>query len=128
MSGEAYNVLHNSGTERPFTSPLLAEERAGVFVCAACGTELFDAETKFDSGTGWPSFYDKLGGVELEEDNVVDKTVNMRQETHCIKCGGHLGHVFYDGVVWKVPTGKRFCINGVSLAFKPKEMESIASE
>mmetsp|Transcript_11462 Transcript_11462/g.18046 ORF Transcript_11462/g.18046 Transcript_11462/m.18046 type:complete len:167 (+) Transcript_11462:118-618(+) len=118
LSSQAYKVLHDAATERPFSSPLLAEEGKGLYTCAACGTELFESETKFDSGTGWPSFYDKLPGVELEEDNAVDKVVNMRSEIHCIECGGHLGHVFRDGKLWNVPSSCRYCVNGVALQFE----------
>jgi len=119
LSKVAYNVLHNQATERPFTSALLKEKRVGTYACAACDTDLFVTKTKFDSGTGWPSFYDKLAGVELETGNWVDK-LSFMCEVHCEKCGGHLGHVFDDGILWQVPSGKRYCINGASLTFKPK--------
>ncbi|EKX42070.1 hypothetical protein GUITHDRAFT_74241, partial [Guillardia theta CCMP2712] len=116
LSKAAYSVLHDAATERPFTSELLQEKRAGSYCCAACGTKLFESKTKFNSGTGWPSFYDKLPGVELETGNYMDMLA-MRTEVHCVKCGGHLGHVFDDGIIWEVPTGKRYCINGVALNF-----------
>jgi peptide-methionine (R)-S-oxide reductase len=110
----AYKVLRQHGTERPHTSPLDKEKRKGTFACAACDLPLFASETKFDSGTGWPSFYRPLA-------NAVGKSTDRslliaRTEVHCRRCGGHLGHVFEDG---PKPTGLRYCINGVALAFKP---------
>ena len=105
LSRQAYNVLRHSSTERPFSSELNDEKRTGVYVCAACGTDLFSSANKFDSGSGWPSFFDALQTAEVTENNVIDKVVNMRQEIHCSTCGGHLGHVFGDGVRWRVPTG-----------------------
>eukprot|EP00285_Hemiselmis_virescens_P010743 CAMPEP_0173393326 /NCGR_PEP_ID=MMETSP1356-20130122/22048_1 /TAXON_ID=77927 ORGANISM="Hemiselmis virescens, Strain PCC157" /NCGR_SAMPLE_ID=MMETSP1356 /ASSEMBLY_ACC=CAM_ASM_000847 /LENGTH=222 /DNA_ID=CAMNT_0014351331 /DNA_START=137 /DNA_END=805 /DNA_ORIENTATION=- len=119
LSKRAYAVLHNADTEMPRTSALLKEARAGVYVCAACKTPTFASETKFDSGTGWPSFYEKLDGVELETGNIFDNVVALRSEVHCKTCGGHLGHVFDDGLMWRVPTGKRYCINGIALGFQP---------
>jgi peptide-methionine (R)-S-oxide reductase len=116
LSRLAYDVLRHSATERPFSSELNDEKRPGIYVCAACDTELFSSQSKFDSGSGWPSFYDKLQ-AEVTEDNLLDKTVNLRQEVHCSKCGGHLGHVFPDGIRWGSPTGKRYCINGCALKF-----------
>lgn len=116
LSGEQYDVLRHEGTERPFSSPLLNEHRKGMFVCAGCGLELFDASTKFDSGTGWPSFFmAKEGHVETSADN---KLAVTRTEYHCAKCGGHQGHVFNDG---PKPTGLRYCNNGVALKFVPKD-------
>lgn len=111
-----YAVLREQDTERPFTSPLNTEHRKGVFACAGCGLPLFSSATKFDSHTGWPSFYAPL-------DNAVrvatDYTFGMiREEVHCRRCGGHLGHVFDDG---PPPTGKRYCINGLALKFMPAE-------
>ena len=115
LTPEQYNVLREHGTERAFTSPLNAEKRAGTFVCAACGQPLFDAATKFESGTGWPSFYTPL------EDAVgtsIDRSwFATRTEVHCARCGGHLGHVFPDG---PPPTGQRYCMNGVAMTFQPK--------
>jgi peptide-methionine (R)-S-oxide reductase len=109
-----YNVLRQHATERPGTSALNAEKRSGTFVCAGCGKALFASETKFESGTGWPSFYQSLDdGVAMTEDRSLFMT---RTEVHCADCGGHLGHVFPDG---PQPTGQRYCMNGVALKFKP---------
>jgi peptide-methionine (R)-S-oxide reductase len=114
LTPEQFRVLRQHGTERPFSSPLNDEHRNGVFVCAACALELYRSETKFDSGTGWPSFVAPLeGAVETSRDY---KLLLPRTEVHCRRCGGHLGHVFDDG---PEPTGKRYCMNGVALQFKP---------
>lgn len=118
LTDEQYRVLRQKGTETPFTGELLNEKRDGMFVCAACGAELFASGTKFESGSGWPSFYDvaRSDAVKLRDDT----TLGMhRIEVECAKCGGHLGHVFDDGPTDK--TGKRYCINSCSLNFKPKE-------
>ena len=110
-----YQVLRKHGTERAGTSPLNAEKRHGRFICAGCGQELFVSDTKFESGTGWPSFYQPLdGAVGTTEDRSLFMT---RTEVHCSNCGGHLGHVFEDG---PKPTGLRYCMNGVSMDFKPQ--------
>ncbi len=114
LSPEAYHVLRKHGTERAGTSPLNQEKRDGVFVCAGCGTPVYEAATKFESGTGWPSFYAPIeGGVGTSEDRSLFMT---RTEVHCAKCGGHLGHVFPDG---PQPTGLRYCMNGAAMDFKP---------
>ena len=114
LSPESYHVLREHGTERAGTSPLDNEKRKGVFVCAGCGKKLFASETKFDSGTGWPSYFDPLpGAVATSEDS---KFLMRRVEVHCADCGGHLGHVFEDG---PKPTGLRYCMNGVSMKFTP---------
>jgi peptide-methionine (R)-S-oxide reductase len=113
LSPAQYQVLRRHGTERAGTSPLNAEKRHGRFLCAGCGQALFAAETKFDSGTGWPSFYQPLAGaVATSEDRSLFMT---RTEVHCSRCGGHLGHVFSDG---PRPTGQRYCMNGVAMTFK----------
>lgn len=114
LTPEQFRVLRQHGTERPGSSPLNAEKRAGVFVCAACEQPLFASGTKFESGTGWPSFFAPLPGAV---GTTVDRSHFMtRVEVHCSRCGGHLGHVFDDG---PAPTGQRYCMNGVSLAFNP---------
>jgi peptide-methionine (R)-S-oxide reductase len=114
LSPEAYAVLRQAATERPFTSPLNDEHRKGVFTCAGCALPLFSSETKFDSGTGWPSFWQPLeNAVGTETDTSFLMT---RTEVHCRRCGGHLGHVFDDG---PPPTGLRYCMNGLALAFVP---------
>jgi peptide-methionine (R)-S-oxide reductase len=114
LSPEAYNVLRAHGTERAGTSPLNDEHRTGMFRCAACGQELFSSDTKFDSGSGWPSFFKPLqGAVGTEEDR---SHFMRRTEVHCARCGSHLGHVFPDG---PQPTGERYCMNGVALRFEP---------
>ena len=114
LTPEQYEILRKEGTERPFSSPLLHEERKGVFACAGCGLDLFSSSTKFDSGTGWPSFWAPLdNAVETH----VDKSFGMiRSAVTCRRCDGHLGHVFDDG---PKPTGLRYCMNGLALTFKP---------
>ena len=108
----AYNVLRREGTETPFTSPLNNEHRAGTFSCKGCALPLFSSKTKFDSGTGWPSFWQPLANAVRTRD---DGSLGMsRTEVHCRRCGGHLGHVFDDG---PKPTGKRYCMNGVAMTF-----------
>jgi peptide-methionine (R)-S-oxide reductase len=111
-----YNVLRAGGTEKPFSSPLNDEHRAGVFGCAGCALDLFSSTTKFDSGTGWPSFYQALANAVIELD---DASLGMsRTEVRCRQCGSHLGHVFDDG---PEPTGLRYCMNGVALTFRPDQ-------
>ena len=111
-----YDVLREEGTERPFTSPLLEEHREGVFACIACDLPLFFSTTKFDSGTGWPSFFDAISDhLETKTDRAL---LMARTEYHCAQCGGHHGHVFNDG---PKPTGLRYCNNGVALKFIPKK-------
>ena len=114
LTPEQYSVLRGHGTERPGSCALLKEHRAGTFTCAACGQQLFVADRKFESGTGWPSFFAPLeGAIGTTE----DRTFGMKRvEVHCNNCGGHLGHVFEDG---PPPTGLRYCINGVALTFEP---------
>lgn len=113
LTAAQYQILRKEGTERPFTSPLNNEHRTGTFVCAADGNPLFSSKTKFDSGTGWPSFWQPLpGAVGTSTDNTLGVT---RVEVHCARCGGHLGHVFDDG---PKPTGKRFCMNGAAMQFR----------
>jgi peptide-methionine (R)-S-oxide reductase len=114
LTPDQYAILRKDGTERPFTSPLLHEERKGVFACAGCSSDLFASSTKFDSGTGWPSFWAPL---EKAVDEHADHSWGMtRTAVTCHRCDGHLGHVFDDG---PKPTGLRYCMNGLALAFKP---------
>jgi peptide-methionine (R)-S-oxide reductase len=114
LTPDQYAVLRQQGTERAFTSPLDHEKRAGTFHCAGCANDLFASSTKFDSGTGWPSFYKPLPSAVNEAN---DSSLGMeRTEIHCRRCGGHLGHVFDDG---PAPTGLRYCMNGVAMTFAP---------
>ena len=113
LTPEQYDVLRNAGTETPFTSPLNDEHRAGVFGCAGCALDLFSSTTKFDSGTGWPSFWKALDNSVIEQD---DSSLGMsRTEVLCQRCGSHLGHVFDDG---PQPTGLRYCMNGDAMKFR----------
>jgi peptide-methionine (R)-S-oxide reductase len=116
LTPEQFQVLRKHGTERAGTSPLNHEKRAGTFVCAGCGNRLFESATKFESGTGWPSFWaPRDNAVETTE----DRTFGMaRTEVHCAECGGHLGHVFPDG---PKPTGLRYCMNGAAMKFDPEK-------
>ena len=114
LSKQQFAVLREEATERAFTSPLNDEKRAGLFHCAGCDLPVYSSEVKYDSGTGWPSFWQAIpGAVGTKEDNSLFAT---RTEVHCRRCGGHLGHIFDDG---PKPTGKRHCINGVAMTFKP---------
>ena len=116
LTPEQYRVLRQHGTERAGTSALNHEKRKGVYFCAGCGTELFDSDTKYESGSGWPSFYKpRENAVETKTDKSLLMT---RTEVHCAKCGGHLGHVFPDG---PKPTGERYCMNGAALKFDEKK-------
>jgi len=116
LSPEQYKVLRKHGTERAGTSPLNAEKRTGTFVCAGCGQPVYRSDTKFESGTGWPSFWAPIdGAVETSSDRSWFMT---RTEVHCARCQGHLGHVFEDG---PKPTGLRYCMNGVAMKFEAEE-------
>jgi peptide-methionine (R)-S-oxide reductase len=115
LTPEQFHVLREHGTERAGTSPLNVEKREGIFACSACGQPLFTSDTKYESGTGWPSFYRPIeGAIETTTDRSYGMT---RVEVHCSRCGGHLGHLFPDG---PKPTGERYCMNGVALEFEPK--------
>jgi peptide-methionine (R)-S-oxide reductase len=115
LDANAYAILRHEGTERPYSSPLNAEHRAGVFGCAGCRLDLFSSDTKFDSHTGWPSFWKPLEHAVSQRD---DRSFGvLRSEVHCRRCGGHLGHVFDDG---PKPTGLRYCMNGFAMIFTPQ--------
>jgi peptide-methionine (R)-S-oxide reductase len=114
LTPDQYHVLREEGTERPFSSPLDHEKRSGMYLCVACDLPLFPSKFKFDSGTGWPSFYDVLPGAVGTRTDF--KLIYPRTEYHCARCGGHHGHVFNDG---PKPTGLRYCNNGVALKFVP---------
>ncbi|HMB53661.1 MAG TPA: peptide-methionine (R)-S-oxide reductase MsrB [Thermoanaerobaculia bacterium] len=116
LSAEEFHILREQGTERAFSGDLWDHHEEGVYVCAACGQELFDSKTKFDSGTGWPSYYEPI--AEEAVGTETDRSYGMRRtEVHCSRCGGHLGHIFPDG---PQPTGLRYCINSASLDFEPR--------
>lgn len=116
LTSAQYNVLRREGTEAPFTSPLNEEKRAGVFACAGCALPLFSSQMKYDSGTGWPSFFTLIPGHLATKQDF--KLIVPRTEYHCVRCGGHHGHVFDDG---PAPTGLRYCNNGVALRFIPQK-------
>jgi len=116
LSAQAYDVLRKEGTERPGSSPLNEEKRAGTYVCAGCGQPLFTSDTKYESGTGWPSFFAPIEGALGTKTDF--KLVWPRTEYHCARCGGHQGHIFKDG---PEPTGLRYCNNGVALTFVPTD-------
>jgi peptide-methionine (R)-S-oxide reductase len=115
LSPQQYEILRNAGTEQPYSSRLNDEHRSGVFSCAGCEQDLFSSATKFDSGTGWPSFYQSLGNAVITRED--DSLGMTRTEVLCSRCGGHLGHVFDDG---PAPTGLRYCMNGVAMNFRPQ--------
>jgi peptide-methionine (R)-S-oxide reductase len=116
LPAESYKVMREEGTERAGSSPLNAEKRAGIFACAGCGLPVFTSEMKFESGTGWPSFFTTIpGAFEMKKDFYL---IYPRTEYHCIRCGGHHGHVFDDG---PPPTHLRYCINGVAMNFQPEK-------
>ena len=116
LSKEEYHILREKGTEKPFSGKYVEFDKKGKFVCAACGNDLFDSDTKYDSNCGWPSFYDaKKDAVKFSDDSSL---LMKRIEVTCKKCGGHLGHIFDDG---PKPTGKRFCINSIAIKFKEKK-------
>ena len=117
LSPDAFRVLRKHGTERAGTSPLNHEKREGSYLCAGCGAELFGSNAKYESGSGWPSFFRPKTSEAVGTDT--DRSLMMtRTEVHCARCGGHLGHVFPDG---PAPTGQRYCMNGAALNFRPKE-------
>ncbi len=124
LTHEQYRVLRKHGTEIAFTSPLNQEKRTGTFTCAGCGHPLFASETKYESGSGWPSFYQPItqDAVATSTDY---KMILPRTEVHCANCGGHLGHVFDDG---PAPTGLRYCMNGIALGFDPDDAEEPAED
>ena len=120
LTPEQYHVLREKGTERAFTGEYWNNHEAGSYTCAGCGEVLFTSDAKFESGCGWPSFYEAIDKSKILEHE--DVSFGMRRvEVVCAKCGGHLGHVFPDGVSWGVPGGLRYCINSVSLKFQPKK-------
>jgi peptide-methionine (R)-S-oxide reductase len=124
LSPEQYRILREKGTERAFTGEYNAEKRQGVYLCAACGNELFASDAKYDSGSGWPSFYAAVDDEHVETEE--DRSFGMRRtEINCARCGSHLGHVFPDG---PQPTGLRYCVNSASLRLAPKDEEKDRDE
>ena len=121
LTDEEYQVLREQGTERPFTGDLHDNHKEGTYICAACGLDLFSSKHKFESGTGWPSFWQPINDTNVAE--TMDKSHGMtRSEVHCARCGGHLGHVFEDG---PKPTGLRYCINSVSMDFRADTSKAV---
>jgi peptide-methionine (R)-S-oxide reductase len=120
-----YRIMFGRGTEPPFSSALVKEKRLGTYACGACGVPLFASATKFDSGTGWPSFYAALDGVQPVSDNMAIWAL-LGTEVHCKSCRAHLGDLFADGYIWSTPTNLRYCIDGLSLAFRPDASDSPA--
>jgi peptide-methionine (R)-S-oxide reductase len=117
LTPEQYHVLREKGTERPFTGRYYKHDRAGVYLCAGCGAELFSSDAKYESGSGWPSYWQPIDPAAVETSS--DRSLGMsRTEIRCSRCGGHLGHVFEDG---PRPTGLRYCVNSASLAFQSEE-------
>lgn len=117
LTNEQYHIIYEKGTERPFSGKYWDNHEKGIYKCAGCGASLFSSEAKFNSGTGWPSFYEPFNDINIKEET--DTSLCMkRTEVMCSKCGGHLGHVFEDG---SKPRGLRYCINSASLEFEPKK-------
>eukprot|EP00472_Partenskyella_glossopodia_P010248 CAMPEP_0197538472 /NCGR_PEP_ID=MMETSP1318-20131121/59789_1 /TAXON_ID=552666 /ORGANISM="Partenskyella glossopodia, Strain RCC365" /LENGTH=180 /DNA_ID=CAMNT_0043096895 /DNA_START=136 /DNA_END=678 /DNA_ORIENTATION=- len=127
LTPQQYFILRERGTERPFSSPLYKEKRRGTFYCAGCGSALFESSKKFDSGTGWPSFYDSLKGVQVKGGGLAALVGLSGEELVCKNCNGHLGDRFNDGILWNTPTGLRYCIDGYALNFVPNKEESVVS-